>query len=385
MAWSEFRKTINGVDKKLNEKTGEWETGNWYVIGRDPKTGKRMCKPAGLKSNIKKISIGMDQIEVGVTDRMEKVPIQIAYDEYEVLMKKTRKVGTWSAYSWGLEKLLKFFSKERIVNVGGIKNTDMIKFRASIMPAHSINGMLDILKIAKAFFSYCIECGYIVINPAKGITRGIAEVEVGVALTDAQARHILSCINDPEIMEVRKNHAESKNEFADIIKTVLLTGMREGEIAALKVEFIRDGKIYLRRKGKGAGKLCMIPINSKLAQILEKYKKPGRVFVFEGWNTRRIKSRWNRLFKRARKADPTIPARVRFHDLRHTFASNYLRSGGTLADLKLILGHSNIKTTARYAHFQDSDLAEKMEKLKSDFLDALPPEFRGPDTDPEAA
>ena len=39
----------------------------------------------------------------------------------------------------------------------------------------------------------------------------------------------------------------------------------------------------------------------------------------------------------------------RFHDLRHTFASWYMMSGGDLYELSKLLGHSNIKMTERYA------------------------------------
>lgn len=41
--------------------------------------------------------------------------------------------------------------------------------------------------------------------------------------------------------------------------------------------------------------------------------------------------------------------RFRFHDLRHTFASWYMMSGGDLYELSKLLGHSNIKMTERYA------------------------------------
>ena len=38
---------------------------------------------------------------------------------------------------------------------------------------------------------------------------------------------------------------------------------------------------------------------------------------------------------------------MRFHDLRHSFASHYMMRGGSLYDLKEILGHSDINNTAR--------------------------------------
>jgi site-specific recombinase XerC len=49
--------------------------------------------------------------------------------------------------------------------------------------------------------------------------------------------------------------------------------------------------------------------------------------------------------------------RIRFHDLRHTFASHYMMSGGNLYDLQKILGHADIKTTERYAHLSLDYLA----------------------------
>jgi site-specific recombinase XerD len=44
------------------------------------------------------------------------------------------------------------------------------------------------------------------------------------------------------------------------------------------------------------------------------------------------------------------------HDLRHSFASAMVNSGMTLYDVKEILGHTNIKTTERYAHLSNTRL-----------------------------
>lgn len=39
------------------------------------------------------------------------------------------------------------------------------------------------------------------------------------------------------------------------------------------------------------------------------------------------------------------------HTLRHTFASEFMRTGGRLADLQLLLGHSTVQQTEKYVHF----------------------------------
>ena len=67
------------------------------------------------------------------------------------------------------------------------------------------------------------------------------------------------------------------------------------------------------------------------------------VSVFVAWNTAR---------KRAGLSD------VRMHDLRHSFASLLINSGRTLYEVQHILGHTQVKTTQRYAHLsQDTLLA----------------------------
>jgi integrase/recombinase XerD len=47
---------------------------------------------------------------------------------------------------------------------------------------------------------------------------------------------------------------------------------------------------------------------------------------------------------------------IRFHLLRHTFATEYIRTGGSIAMLPKILGHSSISTTMIYEHLQTDDL-----------------------------
>ncbi len=48
--------------------------------------------------------------------------------------------------------------------------------------------------------------------------------------------------------------------------------------------------------------------------------------------------------------------RIRFHDCRHTFASQFMMNGGNLFDLQKILGHTDVKMTLRYSHFSPAHL-----------------------------
>jgi integrase len=55
---------------------------------------------------------------------------------------------------------------------------------------------------------------------------------------------------------------------------------------------------------------------------------------------------------------------VRFRDRRHSFASHYMMRGGSLDELKEILGYSDIKMTARYSHLSPSHLRVGVDRLK---------------------
>ena len=45
-----------------------------------------------------------------------------------------------------------------------------------------------------------------------------------------------------------------------------------------------------------------------------------------------------------------------FHLLRHTFATSYLRNGGDVVRLSIILGHTEVSTTMKYLHLLTEDL-----------------------------
>jgi integrase len=70
-----------------------------------------------------------------------------------------------------------------------------------------------------------------------------------------------------------------------------------------------------------------------------------------------VKSEWQAMRKRAGVKG------FRLHDVRHDFATKLLRKTGNLKLVSRALNHTDVKTTARYAHVTESDLSEALQGL----------------------
>ncbi len=138
-----------------------------------------------------------------------------------------------------------------------------------------------------------------------------------------------------------------------IVVTALNTGMRKGEILSLEWERnvdLKHGFILLDMTKNGERR--EVPINQTLRSTLQRLvRRIGCQFVFandEGRRLRWIKRSFGTALKRSGIKD------FRFHDLRHTFASQLVMAGVDLTTVKELLGHKNLSMTLRYAHLAPS-------------------------------
>ena len=138
-----------------------------------------------------------------------------------------------------------------------------------------------------------------------------------------------------------------------VIRLAITTGMREGEIAALRWRDIDYDSKWIRiesatsREAAKSGKPRLVPLLPQVETLLQqRSRRPGTDLVFPG---RTGKPSWPR--KRWEAARKTAGLEdVRFHDLRHTAATLLLSQGLDLSEVGEILGHKDIETTRRYVH-----------------------------------
>jgi integrase len=158
--------------------------------------------------------------------------------------------------------------------------------------------------------------------------------------------------------------AITKSPIRPIVITALLTGMRRGTVVGLRRdELDLRGKRITTTRTKN-GKRLSLPIAPSLEPVLRSAlaNVKGNEFVFlstrgvpytlDGFSTV-----WHRLTRAAGLAD------LRFHDLRHDFASRVRRSGAGLDVIQELLGHSTLAMAGRYAHLADEHLHDAVKGL----------------------
>jgi integrase len=138
----------------------------------------------------------------------------------------------------------------------------------------------------------------------------------------------------------------------------LNTGMRKGEQTALTwADIDLTNKVLSVRAGYAkSGEVRHIPLNSEALAVLQKLRKhqAGNGRLFEVGSITRA---WKGVLKVAGIED------FRFHDLRHTFASNLAMAGVALNTIRELMGHSEIEMTLRYAHLAPSHKADAVATL----------------------
>jgi len=151
--------------------------------------------------------------------------------------------------------------------------------------------------------------------------------------------------------------------FVDHLEPMVLlalnTGMRRGEILQLKWTDVKKDKIVVRGKTTKSSQTREIPMNREARRILKDWQSDG-AWVFIGSGERpltTIKRSWGNIKKAA-----GLPE-LRFHDLRHTFATRILQRGADIKTVSALLGHADISTTTKYLHATEESKKRAVELL----------------------
>ena len=191
-------------------------------------------------------------------------------------------------------------------------------------------------------------------NPCRHVKR-FKEDKRERFLSDAEYRRLGSALR-----EIEQNGSETASAIA-AIRLLMLTGCRLSEIQKLRWEHVdlETGELRLPDTKTGAKVVHLgEPAIAVLRDIQRQDDNPwviaGRK---EGGHLTDLQHPWRRIRARAGLDD------VRIHDLRHSFASGGLLVGEGLPMIGKLLGHTQVQTTARYAHFANDPVKSAANRI----------------------
>lgn len=213
------------------------------------------------------------------------------------------------------------------------------------------------LSILSKIFSLAVDADLIETNPSARVKK--------LKLNNQRTR-VLSTEEEEKLFVTLGDNALVKN----IVTVALHTGMRRGEIFNLKWFDVDFNRGLIQIQESKTNKKRQVPINQTVKTLLQELKRKSE-FVFPSPKTNGKLDNIKRSFRRAVEL-----AEIKdfcFHDLRHTAATRMADVGADAFTLMKILGHSDIRMTARYTHATDTALRRAVTNLdtNSDFSNEL--------------
>lgn len=206
--------------------------------------------------------------------------------------------------------------------------------------------------VIRTFSRWLRDQDYKVISATEKVSAPRMETKLPEALSDKEVQRLFQYLL-----------AYSSKRVQLLFTFFLDTGARLQEVVGLNLSdlHLEDGWVKVYGKGR---RERILPLGNKLQRDLKEYVKyirpeiankdeealfvteDGARYAAEGLSTL-VKTKLKKV---------GIHGHYGPHKLRHTYATNYLRNGGNLEQLRLVLGHRDISTTQRYLSLLPEDL-----------------------------
>jgi integrase len=341
-------------------------SGSWYAVYRDGATQRWESAGSSKRSAEKLLAKRMNQINSGIYQEFEK----ILFEEYSKkwlsdYARVSVKESTYVSY----EYLIRFHMNPRFGKqyLHRISAADIQKFVSEKITKEKLSPktVINILIPLKEMFKHAVAWGLIKRDPTLYVKRPRVEMEEMDFLNPEEIRLLLDNVG---------------HEYYTLFLTAVMTGLRRGELLALQWGDIdwNSNQISVRRSifrgkfinPKSKHSIRRIVISPILRQELEQYRllcrKSDRELIFTNENGLPLDP--DNLIKRGfyPALDRAGLRRIRFHDLRHTYASLLIYQGENIKFIQSQLGHASAKTTLdRYGHLMpnlENDAAWRLDK-----------------------
>lgn len=272
---------------------------------------------------------------------MEPVKIRDAHQKFtEFLKSKQHSNATILAYGKDIDQLASFLEELNKHNIHEVKREDIEAFLAKMSDkGYTPKSISRKLNSTRTFYRFLKVNEIITDDPSLLVSHPRYELAPPRILKPTEYRAL-------------RDAARNDARMYAIIEILLQTGIRIGELAALRMEDISADTLKIRPMEKHEER--MVPLNRPAKDALNRYlatrpqvadthvfiTKSGKPFL-----VRNIRTAIERYFRLAGIEGAKV------NDLRHTFVAHHLKHGVSLVLLSKVLGHKRISTTERYLEY----------------------------------
>lgn len=283
----------------------------------------------------------------GKDERMRPLPdlpswAQQPVEEFLVRQSSQRNLSSHSldAYRRDLSQFMAFCDRAGVDSVTGVDRTLVRRFVAYLdTVGYARRSISRKTSAVRVFFADQARRGEVLLNPADQVARPRRPKTLPHALPQRVVRGLLDALQGYEPIELRDRA---------ILEVLYATGVRVSELAALRVEDVRDQE-FLRIAGKG-NRQRAVPLGGPARKAVERYLATGRQALAgpEAGDHLWVGVRGGALGPRSirrvvRNRSATFP-----HAFRHSFATHLLEGGADLRSVQELLGHVELATTQIY-------------------------------------
>lgn len=325
---------------------GRKKLGPWFKKVSDAKTWKNRIET----EKTKRLALGENYVEVQ----------HILFKDYanhwmNTYVKTACVHRTYEGYESALRvHLLPIFGETFLRD---ITEDDGLMLIQKLKATHQARGIQNIWQVLRAIMIKAYKERLIPINPLMNVKLPRPDLKLHKYWVQTE---ITTYVTAPSTVD---------NWIYYISAVAIQTGMRLAELCGLcwdRVDF-RKNLIHVTRtrdktglKNSTKNKLPRIIPMTAMVRALLTYlfdrREPNCEFVFLGSKGGPIP--YGHIYRQfgIAQEEAGIKNKIRFHDLRHTFASNYMMAGGNVFDLQKLLGHTKIEMTMVYAHLSPNHL-----------------------------
>ncbi len=272
---------------------------------------------------------------------MKPIKLHDAHEEFKNYLKQNnRSTSTVIAYGKDIEQLVGFLQELERNHVHEVTKEDIEAFLARMSKeGYTPKSISRKINSTRTFYRFLKINEYITDDPSLLVSHPKYQLAPPRILTPTEYRALRDAAhNDPRMYA--------------IIELLLQTGIRIGELAALKLSDVQKDNLHIAPFEKHEERT--VPLNKRAKEALDRYMevrpkvsddhlfvtKSGKPFLI-----RNIRTAIERYFRLAEIKDAKV------NDLRHTFVAHHLRHGVSLVLLSKVLGHKRLSTTERYLQF----------------------------------